>query len=52
MLDMSSSNIDLNQQIDFDLSIKPLIDEKKLEHVDKIKELQAKFNRLEENMIE
>ena len=49
---MSSSNIDLNQQIDFDLSIKPLIDEKKLEHVDKIKELQAEFNRLEEEMIQ
>ena len=50
MLDMSTENIDLTQKIDFSSSIKPLIEEKKLDYFAKIQQLQVEFNSLEESM--
>lgn len=50
MLDMSSANIDLDERIDFTTCIKPLLDEKKIEYVEKIKSLQTEFNQLENSM--
>ena len=43
MLDLSSANIDLEGTLDFVTEIKPLIDEKKFEYVEKIEQLQTKF---------
>lgn len=36
MLDFSNANIDLEEKLDFVSSIKPLIDEKKQEYVERI----------------
>ena len=43
MLDFSSANIDLEGSLDFVTEIKPLLDEKKLEYVEKIEQLQTAF---------
>lgn len=50
ILDFSSQNIDLQGKVDFATEIKPLVDEKKLEYIDKIKSLQAEFNDIEAKM--
>ena len=50
MLDFSSENIDLEESVDFVTEIKPLLDEKKIEYLERIKEMQADFKQLEDNM--
>lgn len=47
---MSTENIDLTQKIDFSSSIKPLIEEKKLDYFAKIQQLQVEFNSIEDSM--
>ena len=44
MLDLSNvEHIDLEERLDFNSSIRPLIDEKKLEFLQSIEELQGEF---------
>ena len=47
---MSNANINLDDKLDFDTDIKLLIDEKKQEYLEKIMELQAEFNQIENQM--
>ena len=50
MLDFSSENIDLEESVDFVTEIKPLLDEKKIEYLERIKEMQSEFKQLEDKM--